>query len=56
MTDMKEKRHRKPAAHETTGQENSAYEPRNGPDNTAQGKTLDGMEVAAGSEEAQEPW
>jgi molecular chaperone GrpE len=50
MKDMKEKRHRKPAAHETTGQANPTPEPENGPDIHAQG----GMEVAAGSEEPQE--
>jgi len=52
MTDMKEKRHRKTASHETPGQQNQAPEPEKvekGPDSAT-----DGMEVAAVSVEPQE--
>jgi molecular chaperone GrpE len=52
MTDMKEKRHRKTASHETPGQENQAPEPEKvekRPDSAT-----NGMEVAAVSEEPQE--
>lgn len=52
MTDMKEKRHRKTASHETPGPENQAPEPEKVA-NTP-GSATDGMEVAAVSEEPQE--
>ena len=66
MMDMKEKRHRKAAAHETPGHENQAPEPEKGPDYSAQnnardntegitqGSTPDGTDVAARSDEPQE--
>ena len=58
MTDMKDKKHRKAAAHETPGYENQAPEPEKvekGPDYSAQNNTWDnGTDVAAGSEEPQE--
>jgi molecular chaperone GrpE len=52
MTDMKEKRHRKTASHETPGQENQTPEP----EKVEKGldSVIDGMEVAAVSEEPQE--
>jgi len=56
MTDMKEKRHRKTASHETPGQENQAPEPgkvEKGPE-SAPDNAPDGIEVAAVSEEPQE--
>jgi molecular chaperone GrpE len=55
MTDMKEKRHRKAAAHETPGHENQAPEPEKGPE-SAQNDAWDndGTNVAAGSDEPQE--
>jgi molecular chaperone GrpE len=65
MTDMKDKKHRKAAAHETPGYENQAPEPEKvekGPDYSAQNNAWDniegipphGTDVAAGSEEPQE--
>ena len=54
MMDMKEKRHRKAAAHETPEHENQAPEPEKGPDNSARNNFPDGTDVAAGSEEPQE--
>ena len=60
MTDMKEKRHKKPTSPETPEQENQASEPEkveNGPDSETpyvQDNAPDGMEVASVSEEPQE--
>lgn len=52
MTDLKEKRHRKTASHETPGQQNQAPEPEKV--EKEPGDATDGMEVAAVSEEPQE--
>jgi molecular chaperone GrpE len=53
MTDSKEKRHRKTAAHETPDQGNQATEPKN-VEKSPVGETPDGTKVAAESEEPQE--